>query len=496
MGPATKEDWKGAAGRLEMHRQALIDGEFVDAVTGETFAVIDPANGRLLADVASCDVADVDRAVASARAAFARGDWSRSAPADRKAVLRRFAELIAANQEELALLTTLEMGKPIGDSLGIELPLAASVMEWQAEAIDKAYGEVAPTGPGDLALITREPLGVVAAIVPWNFPVNLAISRIAPALAAGNSVILKPAEQTPLAALRIGELGLEAGLPPGVLNVVPGIGELAGKALALHMDVDCVAFTGSTAVGKLLLTFAGQSNMKQVFLECGGKSANLVFADCTDLNQAADMAAMGAFWNQGEVCSSHSRLLVEESIAEELVELVAARARAMSVGDPLDPATQVGPLVDGDQAGKVLDYIESGRGCARLVTGGGRADVGGSDHFVEPTIFDRVPSEAPIAQEEIFGPVLSVLTFGSEEEAIRIANGTAYGLGASIWTADLSRALRVSRALRAGTVSVNTVDAYSVLTPFGGVGDSGSSRDHSLHAIEHYTSLKTTWIKY
>jgi len=492
----TVEDWIQAASTLSVRSQALIDGEFVDASSGETFECVNPATEAVLAAVASCDSADVDKAVSSARDVFVGGSWSLAAPAERKRVLRRFAELLLEHQDELALLVTLEMGKPIRDSVGIELPLAASVMEWQAEAIDKAYGEVAPTGPGDVALITREPLGVVGAIVPWNFPVNLAVSRIAPALAAGNSVILKPAEQSPLAALRIGELGLEAGLPAGVLNVVPGIGERAGKALALHEGVDCIAFTGSTAVGKLLLTFAGQSNMKQVWLECGGKSANVVFADSPDLEQVATFVAMGAFWNQGEVCSSHSRLLAEQSIANELVALVAKRAGELRLGDPLDPATEIGPLVDGEQVSKVLGYVESGREVANLVTGGGRVEIGGSRLYVEPTVFDEVPKNAAVAQDEIFGPVLSVLPFEDEEEAISIANGTAYGLGASLWTKDLSRAFRVSRRLRAGTVSVNTVDAYSVLTPFGGVGDSGSSRDHSLHAVEHYSSLKTTWIKY
>jgi gamma-glutamyl-gamma-aminobutyraldehyde dehydrogenase len=493
---STASDWIEAAKTIDVRSKALIDGEFVDASSGETFECVNPATEELLAAVASCDSIDIDKAVSSARAAFAAGSWSLAAPAERKLVLRRFAELLLEHRDELALLVSLEMGKPIRDSVGIELPLAASVMEWQAEAIDKAYGEVAPTGPGDVALITREPLGVVGAIVPWNFPVNLAISRIAPALAAGNSVILKPAEQAPLAALRIGELGLEAGLPAGVLNVVPGIGERAGKALALHGDVDCIAFTGSTAVGKLMLTFAGQSNMKQVWLECGGKSANIVFADCADLEQVATFAAAGAFWNQGEVCSSHSRLLVERSIADELVDLVAKRAQGLRLGDPLDPATEIGPLVDHKQVSTVLGYVESGRAVARLVTGGERVEVGGGSLYVEPTVFDEVPRDAAVAQEEIFGPVLSVLPFEHEAEAIDIANGTTYGLGASLWTKDLSRALRVSRRLRAGTVSINTMDAYSVLTPFGGVGDSGGSRDHSLHAVEHYSSLKTTWIKY
>jgi 4-(gamma-glutamylamino)butanal dehydrogenase len=493
---STKQDWERAADSLSFNGQALIDGVAVEALSGERFDCLNPATGQTFASAASCVGEDVDVAVASARAAFEGGAWSQASPTERKAVLRRFGELLHERAEELGLLISLEMGKPIRDAVGIEVPLAASVLEWQGEAIDKVYGEVAPTGPGDLALVTREALGVVAAIVPWNFPVNLAISRIAPALAAGNSVILKPAEQTPLTGVRIGELGLEAGLPPGVLNVLTGAGERVGKPLALHPGVDCVAFTGSTAVGRLLLGYAGESNMKEVRLECGGKSANVVFADCADLENVALWAALGAFWNQGEVCSANSRLLVERSLAEELVERVSERARAMRIGDPLDPETDLGPLVDAAQADKVMGYVDGARPLARLVTGGRRAEGVGSDLFVEPTVFDGVPSDAPVAQEEIFGPVLSVIPFDDEEEAVRIANGTPYGLGASLWTQDISRALRVSRQLRAGTVSVNTVDAYSVLTPFGGVGQSGNSRDQSLHALDDYSWLKTTWIKY
>jgi gamma-glutamyl-gamma-aminobutyraldehyde dehydrogenase len=344
-------------------------------------------------------------------------------------------------------------------------------------------------------MVTREPLGVVGAVVPWNFPLDLATWKLAPALAVGNSVVLKPAEQSPLSALRLAELAKEAGIPDGVLNVVPGMGETAGQALGRHPDVDCVSFTGSTEVGKLFLRYAGESNMKQIWLECGGKSPNIVFADTGDLEKAADMAAFGIFFNQGEVCSANSRLLVDRRIRDELVDLLKDRALRSSPGHPLDPETTLGALVDSNHTDRVMSYIEEGKMSARLVTGGERLSLS-SDCFVSPTIFDDVDPGSVIVRDEIFGPVLSVIPFDSETEAVAIANDTHYGLAASVWTTDLSRALRISRSIRAGTVSVNTVDALSAATPFGGFKQSGFGRDLSLHALDKYTGLKTTWIKY
>jgi len=492
----SRDHWAAAARALDIRSRAFIDGRFVDAVSGETFDCVDPATGRVLAAIAACDTADVDLAVAAARRSFEGGEWSRSDPAHRKAVLSKLAGLIRDNLEELALLESLDTGKPIRDTLGVDIPGSAAFVQWYAEAIDKLYDEVAPTAPGNLALVRRAPLGVVGAVVPWNYPLDMAVWKCAPALAAGNSVVLKPAEQSPLTALRFAELAFEAGVPAGVLNVVPGFGPTAGRALGLHMDVDCLAFTGSTEVGKLFQIYAGQSNLKQVWLECGGKSPNLVFADCDDLDAAADMAAFGIFYNQGETCSANSRLLVERSIADVFVAKVAERARAIRLGDPLDPATTMGAMIDERHTDRVLAHIETGMREARLVCGGNRLSFGDSRAFVEPTIFTDVENGHTIAREEIFGPVLAVIPFDREEEAIAIANDSIYGLAASVWTSNLKRAHRVADRLLVGTVSVNTVDALSAATPFGGFKQSGFGRDLSLHAFDKFTGLKTTWIKY
>ena len=463
--------------------------------SGQTFDSINPGTGKLLARVSSGDTEDINRAVSAARAAFRKGVWSNLAPNQRQKILKRFAELIRQYGEELALLDTLDMGKPISVALNVDIPSSARCIEWYAEAIDKIYDEVAPTGPGSLALVTREPMGVVGAIVPWNYPLLMAAWKIGPVLAAGNSLVLKPSEKSPLSAIRLAQLAVEAGIPEGVFNVVPGLGQTAGKALALHMDVDCIAFTGSTATGRNIMQYAGQSNMKRVSLECGGKSPNIVMADCPDLDKAATAAAYAIFDNQGEVCSAGSRLLVQDSVKDQVLEKIRSVGKGLAPGDPLDPATRLGAIVDDIQLKRVLGYIDVGRkDGANVFLGGRRVREDSGGYFVEPTVFDGVRPGMTIAREEIFGPVLSTITFKNVDEAIEIANDVIYGLVAAVWTRDITVAHRTAKALRAGTVFINCYDADDITVPFGGFKQSGIGRDKSLHALEKYTELKTTWL--
>jgi len=489
-------DWSARAQGVKIDGRAFINGQRVAAASGQVFEKHSPIDGRLLGPVARGQAADIDAAVQAARRAFDDGRWAQQSPSRRKRVLQRFAELMMAKREELALLETLDMGKPIRDSLGGDVPASARCIQWYAEAIDKVYDEIAPTGPDALALITREPMGVVGAIVPWNYPMLMASWKLGPCLAAGNSVVLKPSEKSPFTALRMAELALEAGLPEGVFNVVPGYGHEAGEALALHMDVDAVGFTGSTRVGRRMFEYSGRSNLKRIYNELGGKSANIVFADFDDLERAAATSAGSVFYNQGESCNAPTRLFVEESIAEKFVALVAAQARDWAPGNPLSADTAMGALVDEGQVGTVLRYIESGKSeGARLLTGGERVHPAKGGCYVPPTIFDGVGNEMTIAREEIFGPVLSVIRFRTEDEALARANASTYGLQAALWTSNLSRAHRVARGLRAGTVHINSYDEDDITVPFGGYKQSGNGRDKSLHALDKYTELKTTWIR-
>jgi gamma-glutamyl-gamma-aminobutyraldehyde dehydrogenase/4-guanidinobutyraldehyde dehydrogenase/NAD-dependent aldehyde dehydrogenase len=490
------ESWHERSKTVQIDGRAVVGGKRIDAVSGACFDCISPIDGRKLTEVARCAELDVDAAVASSRAAFEDGRWAGKAPAERKRTLVRFADLMLANKDELALLETLDMGKPIRYSRSVDVPLAQNCIRWYGEAIDKLYDQVAPSPQDSLALITREPVGVVAAIIPWNYPMLMAAWKIGPALAAGNSVVLKPSEKAPLTSLRLAELALEAGVPEGVFNVLPGYGDEAGRALALHMDVDCIGFTGSTRVGKQILQMAGQSNLKRAWTELGGKSANIVCADCPDLDAAVAGAIGSIYFNQGESCNAPSRLFVEESIRDAFLDKALALMPKYAPGDPLDESTVMGAIVDATQMKTVLGYIEDGKAAgARLLAGGQAARMESGGLYIEPTLFDGVDSTMRIAREEIFGPVLSVLSFTDLDEAVRQANSTPYGLAAAVWTADMSKAIRTSRKLRAGTVHVNQYDNDDITVPFGGYKQSGNGRDKSLHAFDKYTELKTTWIQ-
>jgi len=491
----TVSDWHAASAQLAFEGRAFIDGRYVDALSGQTRPTHNPANGKVLTEVASCGPEDADRAVAGARKAFESGVWSRMAPAGRKMVLVRWAELIEKHAEELALLECLDVGKPISDTSGVDVPSAVRTIRWSGEAVDKIYDEIAPTDANTLALVQRLPLGVVTAIVPWNFPLSTTAWKLGPSLATGNSVVLKPASNTPLTAIRIAGLAAEAGLPDGVLQVLPGPGGSLGRHLALHMDIDGLTFTGSTPVGKMLMEYSGQSNLKRTFLELGGKSPNIVFADA-NLEKAADMAAVAVFYNGGQTCTAGTRLIVEEKIREAFLELVVERARHWMPGDPLDPASAMGPMIDKSQFSTVAEYVGIGRNeGAELLFGGGRVLEDSGGYYHEPSIFAGVNNKRRIAQEEILGPVMSVIGFSTAEEAIEIANDSIYGLAGAVWSRDINTAHKVAAAVRVGTMGINNYFGGDMTVPFGGFKQSGNGRDKSIHAFHDYTELKTTWIE-
>lgn len=492
----TIQDWTSLAAELDIEGRAFINGRYVDALAGGTRETLSPGNGQKLADVANCGVEDADHAVAIARTAFESGVWANMAPADRKMVLVRWAELIDEHADEIALLECLDVGKPISDTTGVDVPSAIRTIRWSGEAIDKVYDEIPPTPADTLALVQRLPLGVVAAIVPWNFPLSTTAWKLAPSLATGNSVILKPASNTPLSALRIAGLATEAGLPDGVLQVLPGPGGSLGRHLSLHDDIDGLTFTGSTEIGKQLMRYSGESNLKRTFLELGGKSPNIVFAD-SNLEKAAMFAAIAVFYNGGQTCTAGTRLIVEDSVRERFVEMVVEKSRDWMPGNPLDPATTMGPMIDAAQLKTVADYVDVGREEGASLMFGGKqvmADSGGCYH--EPTVFDGVNNDMRIAREEIFGPVLSVIGFKDAEEAVRIANDSIYGLAGAVWCNNINVAHKVAAAVRVGTMGINNYFGGDITVPFGGFKQSGNGRDKSMHAFDDYTELKTTWIEF
>jgi len=494
--PNSTIDWHVRARGLNLQTRPFIGGRFDDGPADHAFDCVSPIDGKRIASLAEVGARGVDAAVTAARKAFESGVWANMAPRARKKVLLKLAALVDQHREELALLDTLCMGMPISISKDYCVQWAINALEWYGEAIDKLYDEVAPTDRSVLALITREPVGVVGAVLPWNWPMGLLGWKVPPALAAGNSVVLKPDEQSSLSALRFAGLAQEAGLPDGVLNVVTG-GPAVGEAIGRHPDIDVVGFTGSTEVGKLFMKYSAESNMKPVWTECGGKGPNIVFADAPDLAVAAQTAAFMIFLNTGQVCAAASRLIIEESAREQVLEIIKGVGQALAPADPLEAQTMLGPIAKASQLERVLGYIETGRKeGARLVTGGGRARIESGGFFIEPTVFDGVRNDMRIAQEEIFGPVLSTITFRTPEEAVAIANASNYGLSGAIWTQNLSKAHTLARALRCGSVAVNAYsdDAHDMTVPFGGYKQSGFGRDKSLHALDKYTQLKTTWV--
>nr|WP_048649430.1 aldehyde dehydrogenase [Nitratireductor soli] len=483
------------AAQVRIESRAWIDGEAVHARSGRTFVTLNPATGAPLAEIAACAHVDVDAAVKAARRAFEGGAWSRCDPGERKEVLLRFAALLRQHGEELALLESVDSGKTIRDCRNEVAHEVPHFFQWYAETIDKAFGRVAPTGQNTVSMIVQEPIGVVGLIVPWNFPLLMAAWKLAPALATGCSVVLKPAEQSSLTALRLGELAAEAGIPAGVLNVVPGAGEEAGKAIGLHPDIDMVSFTGSGEVGAYLLGYAAETNLKPVGLELGGKSPFLVLENAVITDALIESAVMAAFWNGGQNCSANMRQIVHRRHHEEFVARTVERVKKLVVGDPLDPATDIGAMITSEHRERVMGFLRSGADEGARILLGGIAPQDDPGFFLQPTVFDRMTPGMKIAREEIFGPVLGLMTVDDDDEALRLAVDTEYGLHASVFTRDIGQALRFARSLPVGTVSVNSFSEGSVATPFGGYRRSGSlSRDNGLEALSQYQQTKTIWI--
>jgi len=471
----------------------LINNRWIDSESGKTFATINPATGEEICRVAEADAADVDKAVAAARAAFERGPWRKTQASERGRLLNRLADLIEQHTDELAALEAMDNGKPVSIARAVDVPASVACYRYFAGWADKIQGRTIPID-GDFFCYTRlEPVGVVGQIIPWNFPMLMQAWKLAPALATGNTVIMKPAEQTPLSALRVGELIIEAGFPAGVVNLLPGYGPTAGAAIARHADIDKVAFTGSTEVGQLIMEAAAKSNLKRVTLELGGKSPNIIFAD-TNIDEAVEGAHFGLFFNHGQCCCAGSRVFVEEKIYKEFVEKSSARAKKRTVGDPFDPKTEQGPQADDAQFEKVMGYIDSGKSeGAKLVCGGAR--VGDRGYFIEPTVFADVQDDMKIAREEIFGPVMSIIPFKTTDEVVERANRTTYGLAAAVWTRDIQKALAISNSVRAGTVWVNCYNVLDTRAPFGGFKQSGIGRELGEYGLQQYTEVKTVTVK-
>jgi 4-(gamma-glutamylamino)butanal dehydrogenase len=493
---SNQENYVQIAKQIQFPTEAFINGEYTPAISKNTLTTINPATGETLAQIASCDENDLDRAVEHSRAVFEMGTWSKLHPSKRKEILINWVSLIDKHSEELAVLESLESGKPICDCVTIDLPETMHCLSWYAEAIDKLYSEISPSGNDQMGLIIKEPVGVVAAVLPWNFPLMMMAWKVGPALAAGNSVLVKPAEQTSMTALYVAKLAQEAGLPNGVLNVLPGMGESIGKAIGMHADIDVVSFTGSTQVGRYFLEYSAKSNLKKIILECGGKSPSVVLSDATDLDSIADNVLNAAFWNMGENCTANSRLIVHQSLKQELTDILTEKAKEWTIGNPLDPNNKLGAMIERNHHDKVMTYIAQGKREGAKCLLGGDALVQDNGLFIKPTIFDEVTSSMSIARDEIFGPVLGIITVQSDEQAIEIANDTEYGLQASIYSSNVKNALNAAKSIKAGTVSVNCYGEGDITTPFGGYKASGfGGRDNSLHAFLQYTETKTIWME-